>query len=1073
MEMPAKDKHTKFEIITANANLTDHTSIQGQQKTWTDIIFGATDEQGNPKRGGITYKGIEGDVYTRNGTSYATVTAGPINGNKNYKLSEFVIRNSSPVGLTNAHIDISIPDGFDCHNLLTDLSNFPNPSKVTYTVTYADKTTKTATGSTNLLRNTTSSIRKVHISIPKLPLGYQTSNNNNSDLELQPDEYDTGLVAMGHVANSYDDGSYIKDGTKFETTMTVSADGTGENHSHSTQTYGIPQGKVIVGAYAKQQNTDPGYLDNSDQTGLRIDMRIIDENLDHATFYFVLPDNATIAHTNQWPTGWPWYSSANKPPRVFTANGKTVVAVSYDGNYNLQNDFGTNHYTIGLGLANGQPVHADTKIDKSPFYVYAYLPGATNIQQLRSIDSYPQVKDSTGVKRDLQMKYVENHADAFLIGSGDWTLTPQISYSASELAQGNTDSSATLKGISDSTGTRTMTYYASISNPTNYDRTNYTLVADLPTNGKDGSGFNFNLTDQAKVIDPETGQEISDAKIYYLTNYFDVENGNEVKDLLTADQVKSNWSQVRAVVVKLDKLDKQTASRLVLTGEDPTLASDAGKVGNLFSYSKSKNVGPFRITKDSKQDDKNFGSYASILVQSPIVHTAQNAHLIYYNDNSKKFISEDPTTLRFNEASDPNKAYEISYAGEDGDAITLNTNDLDELTSSYKYTYVGLSTENSANLASLKLNTPITKPSKFDFKQLDKDITTGQYFIIHLTKQRKTDQQKAALHFVDDDNNEVEIHKALDVDGNSGTAISFNDPSDENKDVNKIVSELKKKHYDLVKTYDDTNNTQLADEATTDWTHLFGNFDSDSKINQQFIIHFKHHRSDLQNKSVTIHETINYLYGNGPHNGQIAHQQYEATPIIFTGTGYHDDVLGKDIFTGWNKESASFKKVDSPTVKGYHPDQKEIGEKEVTPTSKDINLNVYYYIDGSHDKSIPWTTLTPARKKPQDHEPIPWTTLIPGQKVTNVPWIPLTPTKKPNTGTTYKQKHKQTDSISVTKTIKTNKALINTTNPAQQARKQQTSKLPQTGANSLAALLGISFLGFSSLLGAASRKRKH
>lgn len=1168
MATPAQDVTRQFGVgqtITANTNLNDNqSSLNGKTGPWTDIIMGRTDDQGKPNKGSIK-DDLIGGVYTRNGTGYDQIPKGLING-REFNLSEFSLQNISPVDLKNAHIEITIPDGFNCHNFDTHLSDFPDPSIVQYKVTYADGTSKSGKSSdAGLLTSTASSIRKISIFVPELPLGYQTQTE---DPELPPDETSSGLLAIGQLADTYDNGDVIKNGDKFNTTMKIWADGTGEKDYSCQQVYGTASGKVFFNTQDMVLSYEPHrqYAGN-----IQFDMTVTDENLQNAIFYIVLPENASPSESNYYRNGWPWDSKAKTS--IFTAaDGKKVMRIEYKNGQFDWYPSDSNNCPLELELDNGVPKQKDVTKDFSPYRVYAYLPGATNVTSNEYFDQkLSQVKDSTGLKKDRELSYVQGHDDAYLIYLGSWEVDSRLNYNGSELAEGNQDSSPITTGLSDAkSGDKKMTYYASIGNPTDSNRTNYELVADLPTNGKNGSTFSFNLTGAAKLVDPNTGNAISGAQILYLTKYADVSTEGEIPDIsgaLTAGQV-TNWSKVRAVVVKLGSLSAQTAGRLILKGEDPTLADDNGKVGNLVSYSRSDQVGPFRITEKSGQDQNNLGSYSSIKVvaaKSPETHTKESAHLLYYDDDNSKFIAKNDIG-KYVLANSVDGAWQDSIENQDdGTAISFPSTVYNALIGNdYKYIYNGITAEKKNNLKSVDADgTPDTVSFiDYPFGNLDGDSHTDQYFIVHLKKKTVTPpethtKQSAHLLYYDDDkkqfiskrddgsyvvtNSVTNAYQDSIEDKDDGTTISFPsvvydlltgtdykydyvgitaEKKDKLADVDALgttnsiafakykfgrldtdrstdqyfIVHLKKKtvtppatytkqsahllYYDdyekkfIIKNnagkylltdsvtsayhddFDNKNNgtaisfpatvynlltsndyhyvyagitaekkdnlTKVDASGTLDTTdsfvhYPFGKLDTDITTDQYFIVHLNHHHTDFV-KDITINETIKYIYGNGPHEGETAHETYHATPITFNVSGYHDDVTDKDVYQSWTPTSASFEEVKSPAIDSYTPDLAKIDAQEVYPDSKDLNFTVKYYTSNPQP--------TPPAPSPQ---PSNYTEPSQPSKPTAKPPVPKVPTSKTNVSRPGKPKVPSTGKLPKVK-VKVNKPGYNQNN---------------------------------------------
>ena len=89
----------------------------------------------------------------------------------------------------------------------------------------------------------------------------------------------------------------------------------------------------------------------------------------------------------------------------------------------------------------------------------------------------------------------------------------------------------------------------------------------------------------------------------------------------------------------------------------------------------------------------------------------------------------------------------------------------------------------------------------------------------------------------------------------------------------------------------------------------------------------------------TVSETIHYVYENGPQAGQEAAKD-NVQSIEFTRVG--TDKGNGLVWGDWNKDSFTFKDVDSPEIQDYVPDKTVVTGSTVTPTSKDVDVTVYY-----------------------------------------------------------------------------------------------------------------------------------
>ena len=90
-------------------------------------------------------------------------------------------------------------------------------------------------------------------------------------------------------------------------------------------------------------------------------------------------------------------------------------------------------------------------------------------------------------------------------------------------------------------------------------------------------------------------------------------------------------------------------------------------------------------------------------------------------------------------------------------------------------------------------------------------------------------------------------------------------------------------------------------------------------------------------ESKTINETIHYVYKDGT----TAHDDYVAKPVEFTREVSTDAVTGEKTYGSWSADQ-SFAAVTSPAIKGYTPDQAEIGSQTVSGDSSDLDFTVVY-----------------------------------------------------------------------------------------------------------------------------------
>ncbi|PXZ14090.1 hypothetical protein DM476_10605 [Lactobacillus helveticus] len=103
----------------------------------------------------------------------------------------------------------------------------------------------------------------------------------------------------------------------------------------------------------------------------------------------------------------------------------------------------------------------------------------------------------------------------------------------------------------------------------------------------------------------------------------------------------------------------------------------------------------------------------------------------------------------------------------------------------------------------------------------------------------------------------------------------------------------------------------------------------------------------------TVNETIHYVYKDGSK----AVDDYVAKPVEFTRQVSTDAVTGEKTYGPWSP-AQSFAAVKSPELKGYTPNQAEIGTQTVTGDSSNLDFTVVYTANRS---STPATPATPAK----------------------------------------------------------------------------------------------------------------
>ena len=189
------------------------------------------------------------------------------------------------------------------------------------------------------------------------------------------------------------------------------------------------------------------------------------------------------------------------------------------------------------------------------------------------------------------------------------------------------------------------------------------------------------------------------------------------------------------------------------------------------------------------------------------------------------------------------------------------------------------------------------------------------------------DQQEGSVSYVDDTTG-----KTLKTDSISGTTGSKSSYS-----TSGSIADYKKQGYELV-----------TDGYPADLT-----FDNDDTTDQNFTVHLKH-QNIQSTEAKTVTETIHY---QGAGNQTPADT---TTQVTFTRQVSTDTVTGEKTYGSWSADQ-SFAAVTSPVIKGYTPDQAEIGAQTVSGDASDLDFTVIYTKDAPTKPVNPSQPTTPAK----------------------------------------------------------------------------------------------------------------
>ncbi|WP_158071289.1 mucin-binding protein, partial [Lactiplantibacillus plantarum] len=210
------------------------------------------------------------------------------------------------------------------------------------------------------------------------------------------------------------------------------------------------------------------------------------------------------------------------------------------------------------------------------------------------------------------------------------------------------------------------------------------------------------------------------------------------------------------------------------------------------------------------------------------------------------------------------------------------------------------------------------------------------------------DKQKGSVSYVDDTTG-----KTLKTDSISGTTGSKSSYS-----TSGSIADYEKQGYELV-----------TDGYPADMT-----FDNDDTIDQNFTVHLKH-QNIQSTETKTVTETIHY---------QGAGSQTPAdntAQVTFTRRVSTDAVTGEKTYGSWSADQ-SFAAVTSPAIKGYTPDQAEIGAQTVSGDASDLDFTVVYAKDAPKKPVNPSQPTTPTKPVNPSQPTTPTKPVNPSQPTT-------------------------------------------------------------------------------------------
>ncbi|ORO41583.1 YSIRK-type signal peptide-containing protein [Streptococcus oralis] len=132
--------------------------------------------------------------------------------------------------------------------------------------------------------------------------------------------------------------------------------------------------------------------------------------------------------------------------------------------------------------------------------------------------------------------------------------------------------------------------------------------------------------------------------------------------------------------------------------------------------------------------------------------------------------------------------------------------------------------------------------------------------------------------------------------------------------------------------------TQGYEVASKD--ELPAQFDTDSSVDQNVVIHLKH-KVSTSTETKTVTQTINYVYEE---DNTSAAPEKKST-LTFSREMKTDEVTKVTTPGDWTPSVGTFPEVVSPTVDGYTPDKAKVDAENVTADQADIKVTVKYKAD--------------------------------------------------------------------------------------------------------------------------------
>lgn len=386
-----------------------------------------------------------------------------------------------------------------------------------------------------------------------------------------------------------------------------------------------------------------------------------------------------------------------------------------------------------------------------------------------------------------------------------------------------------------------------------------------------------------------------------------------------------------------DDLNEKVVTIDHTTGQSGAKSSyDSAKTLGQLLYDKQTNpTGQYDLVSDGTKDGIVFDLDDQV-DQTFVVHLKH--HILKQAANREKTIKQ---TVLYKYA-DGTQAADPYYGR---DMTFKQTGDLDMVTGAIDWNGAWTTDERQGKFDD------VTSPT---IKGYTPDVTV----LSHSPLTMSNDKYGSPIDLLDivtySPNDQTAIIKYVDID-NGGSLVAYDEAKGKtNEQINyDTKDQLGKLVYDeqtnptgkYVLVSDGFAQAQAAAQAQGQQLR----FDNDDQNYQLFTIYLRHHYSQVEPETDPasglrkVSQIIRYVYQNSQQPAANDNVQV----LTFKRTGYRDDVTGQVFWPLWETIAAQkTKAVDSPTIKGYTPDNSVIGANEIAAAQKD---DVVIYVNYAAD----------------------------------------------------------------------------------------------------------------------------